>query len=235
MKHVLKKILEIGNTAWLLLFSKGVRLTHTRFINFRLAAGGNNDIHLEGCRMEKGGLYVSGSGNKIRMTQALVSNATIRIEGDRNELYIAEKVKLRSSTVIIRGTGCKVLIQKNTTFGGIRIINSGTDNLVSIGENCLFADQIELWASDTHPIFNEAGDIINREKPVVIGNNVWVGSRVTLLKGITIHDNSIIGMGSLVTNDVPAAVISAGSPNKTIRENVRWALHYPGSHLNDDK
>ena len=100
----------------------------------------------------------------------------------------------------------------------------GEHNAIKIGEDCLFADQIELWASDSHTIYNKEDEIINKEKPVIIGNKVWVGSRVIILKGITIADGSIIGMGSLVVNDVPATCVSVGSPNRVIKENIRWVL-----------
>jgi len=52
---------------------------------------------------------------------------------------------------------------------------------------------------------------------VSIGENVWVGARVTILDGVTIGDNAIIGAHSLVTKDVPANTIVAGTPAKVIR------------------
>ena len=133
-------------------------------------------------------------------------------------------MKFRNSNIIMRGNNCSVTIGENTTFGGIRIINVGTLNSVSIGNDCLFADHIELWASDTHRIFNHENQLMNKEKPVVIGDNVWVGSRVTILKGIKIANGSIIGMGSLVVNDVPEKSISVGNPNRIIKDNVTWLL-----------
>jgi acetyltransferase-like isoleucine patch superfamily enzyme len=59
---------------------------------------------------------------------------------------------------------------------------------------------------------------------VNIGNRVWVGSHVKILKGVRIADDCVIGMGTIVTNDVPANSLSVGSPNKTIRANISWTL-----------
>ncbi|MEP7279954.1 MAG: acyltransferase, partial [Bacteroidota bacterium] len=110
--------------------------------------------------------------------------------------------------------------------GGVRIINVGTGNNISIGAGCLFADFIEIWGSDTHPIYNEKNELINKEEPIIIKDNVWVGARAAILKGVTIESGSIVGMGSLVVNDVPESCITAGNPNRIIKNNVRWALHY---------
>lgn len=54
---------------------------------------------------------------------------------------------------------------------------------------------------------------------VVIGNNVWIGDKVTILGGVTIGDNVIIGANSVVTHDVPSNSVIAGSPAKIVKEN----------------
>lgn len=53
--------------------------------------------------------------------------------------------------------------------------------------------------------------------PIVIGKNVWIGASVTIVPGITIGQNAIIGAGSVVTRDVPANTIVAGVPAKVIK------------------
>ncbi|MBP3821397.1 sugar O-acetyltransferase [bacterium] len=55
-------------------------------------------------------------------------------------------------------------------------------------------------------------------KPIKIGKNVWIGADCTILPGITIGDNSIIGAGSVVTKDVPYNVIVAGNPARIIKK-----------------
>jgi acetyltransferase-like isoleucine patch superfamily enzyme len=54
--------------------------------------------------------------------------------------------------------------------------------------------------------------------PIIIGNNVWIGSNSTILPGVVIGDNSIIGAGSVVTKNVPSNVIVAGVPAKVIKK-----------------
>lgn len=54
-------------------------------------------------------------------------------------------------------------------------------------------------------------------RPVVIGNDVWIGTRVIILPGVTIGDQAVVGAGSVVTKDVPPRAIVAGNPAKVIR------------------
>lgn len=61
-----------------------------------------------------------------------------------------------------------------------------------------------------------------KTKPIKIGNHVWIGTRVTILKGVTVGDNAIIAAGAVVTHDVPANSIVAGVPAKVINSNVNW-------------
>ncbi len=53
-------------------------------------------------------------------------------------------------------------------------------------------------------------------KPIVIGNNVWIASRATILAGVTIGDNSIVAAGAVVTKDIPPNSIAIGIPAKVI-------------------
>jgi galactoside O-acetyltransferase len=54
--------------------------------------------------------------------------------------------------------------------------------------------------------------------PVHIGRNVWIGSGVQILPGVTIGDNSVIGAGSVVTGDIPVNVVAFGAPCRVVRE-----------------
>jgi maltose O-acetyltransferase len=54
--------------------------------------------------------------------------------------------------------------------------------------------------------------------PVVIGDNVWIGHDVSIMKGVTIGDNAILASGSVVTKDVSANVIVAGNPASMVKE-----------------
>jgi acetyltransferase-like isoleucine patch superfamily enzyme len=195
------------------------------FKSFLKIKGVSNTFKVSG-GCEKSHFMISGNNNVIQATNATIINTSIVISGSNNLVSLEDGVILRKGDVIVRGNNCKIHIGKKTTFGGVRIINVGVNNAINIGMNCLFADHIEIWASDTHSIFDQEGNFINPEKPITIGNNVWVGSHVKILKGVVIGDNSIIGMNTMVTKDILPATLNAGNPIRVLKNDVKWSLEY---------
>lgn len=55
--------------------------------------------------------------------------------------------------------------------------------------------------------------------PVIIGDNVWIGSGAIIMPGVTIGNNVVIGVGSIVTKNIPDNVIAYGNPCRIVREN----------------
>lgn len=84
-------------------------------------------------------------------------------------------------------------------------------NNVFIGPNCGFY-------TAEHPI-DANTRILGKEyaKPIKVGNNVWFGGGCTILGGVTIGDNTVIGAGSVVTKDLPPNIVAAGNPCKVIK------------------
>ncbi|HTF96312.1 MAG TPA: sugar O-acetyltransferase [Cellvibrio sp.] len=89
---------------------------------------------------------------------------------------------------------------------------------VTIGDNVFIAPNVGLHTAG-HPI-----DADRRNKgleyalPITIGNNVWIGASVTIIPGVTIGDNTVIGAGSVVTRDIPADVVAVGNPCRVLRK-----------------
>jgi maltose O-acetyltransferase len=90
---------------------------------------------------------------------------------------------------------------------------------IRIGKDGLFGANVEIFDSnfhDLHPERRKAGT--QRIAPVEIGDNVFVGMGVKILKGVTIGHDSVIGAGSVVSSSIPAGVVAAGSPARVVRE-----------------
>ena len=85
----------------------------------------------------------------------------------------------------------------------------------------MIAEGVDIWNSDTH-IITIKGKKIENHKPISIQNHVWLGKDVTVLKGVTIGENAIVGMKSVVTHDIGPGVISAGIPAIEIHEGANW-------------
>ncbi|WP_337251583.1 sugar O-acetyltransferase [Maribacter halichondriae] len=88
---------------------------------------------------------------------------------------------------------------------------------VHIGKNVMLAPAVKIFTA-THPLEYEARNSgIESAKPVVIGDNVWIGGGAILNPGVSIGNNSVIGSGSVVTKDIPENVVAAGNPCKVIK------------------
>jgi acetyltransferase-like isoleucine patch superfamily enzyme len=93
---------------------------------------------------------------------------------------------------------------------------------ITIGKHCLLAGGVSIRDLDGHPV----DAALRREhrptpcegiRPVVLGDDVWIGADATILKGVTIGDRAIVGAGAVVTSDVPADTVVAGNPARVIR------------------
>ena len=88
---------------------------------------------------------------------------------------------------------------------------------VSIGDNCMFGPAVQIYTA-THPLEAEArnsGEELG--KPIIIGNNVWLGGNCTICPGVTLGDNVVVGAGAVVTKSFPNNVFIAGNPAKVIK------------------
>lgn len=112
----------------------------------------------------------------------------------------------QGSAEIIMGDYCLIA-------PGVRISAAKS---IRIGDNCMLAANVIISDSDWHGIYNRIRPF-RCTKPVVIENNVWLGERVIITKGVTIGENSVIGAGAIVTKDIPANSVAAGNPARVIK------------------
>ncbi|MGW6130323.1 sugar O-acetyltransferase [Cellulomonas sp. NPDC055163] len=88
---------------------------------------------------------------------------------------------------------------------------------ITIGDDVQIGPNVQLL-TPTHPV--EPGprrDKWEAAKPIVIGDNVWLGGGVVVLPGVTIGENTVVGAGSVVTRDLPANVVAVGNPARVVR------------------
>lgn len=91
---------------------------------------------------------------------------------------------------------------------------------ISIGENCAIAHSFIVMDSD----FHQSNSDNEMTAAVYIGNHVWIGARVTILKGVRIGDGAIIAAGAVVIRDIPPRCLAVGNPARIVKENVNWEL-----------
>ena len=143
--------------------------------------------------------------------------------------------KLRRFVVkrILLACGKNVLVLRKVYFGdGSRLtigdrsylgLNARLGGKITIGDDVIMGpDVIMMTASHEYrnikiPI-NQQGNI--EEKEIIIGDNVWIGTRSIILPGIKIGSHSIIGAGSIVTKSFPDYSIIGGNPAKLIKNRI---------------
>jgi acetyltransferase-like isoleucine patch superfamily enzyme len=89
----------------------------------------------------------------------------------------------------------------------------------------MMANGTYITDSDWHTVYDRTQRSPEQPTPVHIGDNVWLGDHATVLKGVTIGDNSVVAARAVVTRDVPANVIVAGNPARVVKEldpSARW-------------
>ena len=149
----------------------------------------------------------------------------IRLEGkvlvfNHGEIYVGSKVRIR---------GVHVPVELGSLPGGILDIGEGTfinggtsicaQKSVTIGKNCAIGNYSLIMDSDFHSVGDL--DIRPEAEPVVIGDNVWIAARVTVLKGVTIGEGAVVATGAVVTKDVEPYTLVGGIPAKVIRKIIK--------------
>lgn len=87
---------------------------------------------------------------------------------------------------------------------------------IQIGRNCLIGAGCVFLDADFHGLAVDERDQVGVSKPIIIGNNVWLGRAVTVLKGVCIGDDAVVGANCVVTKDIPAGGIAVGNPMRLV-------------------
>jgi maltose O-acetyltransferase len=88
---------------------------------------------------------------------------------------------------------------------------------VTIGSRTMFGPNVQIYTA-THPMNHKIrAEGLEFAKPILIGDDVWVGGSAVICPGVTIGDRSVIGAGSVVTKNIPPDAFAAGNPCRVIR------------------
>lgn len=116
----------------------------------------------------------------------------------------------------------EIRIGRNCYFGAYNHITS--INRIMIGDNLLTGKWVTITDNNHGATTSDSTSIppiqrpLTTKGPVIIGNNVWIGDKATILAGVTIGDSAIIAANSVVTTNVPAYSVVAGIPAKVIKK-----------------
>lgn len=171
----------------------------------------------------------------------------VTLVGDHQAFFRSSRVYLFAGSTkedIILHDHCDMFGQIHSYAGGKVIMHEWSKigpsskiiavNRIEIGKDTAIATGVSIIDNNTHPINPEDRRYMrhtphgSRERqnqhsanaPIIIGENVWIGSNARIQKGVTIGDNAIIAANSVVTHDVPANSIAAGNPAKIVKTDI---------------
>lgn len=142
--------------------------------------------------------------NKLKFNFA-DSNLPLNFILNDGRATIGARLRVRSGVIFNVCSG-QLIIGAGVFFNNYCSVNC--HKKIIIGDNVLFGESVKLYDHD-HVFSARFGVLKNEFKAdeIVIGNNVWLGSNVIVLKGVTIGDNAVIAAGSVVSKNVPASHI----------------------------
>ena len=146
------------------------------------------------------------------------SNITIGRSIEIRTSQISNFIGINRRTMIsTHGKDAEICIGDNCGLSGVVI---GAKQSIIIGNHVMIGANVLITDFDWHSIdaIERNQGVSSKSKPVLISDSVFVGYSATILKGVSIGENSVIGANSVVTHSIPANVIAAGNPCKVISQ-----------------
>ena len=166
----------------------------------------------------------TGSNNIIKLEAPIGPNLNLNIlfsNSSNNTIFINKNCN-GNWGIVCYDSNNKVAIGENCSCCDVNISLIG--NELKIGNNCMLSNNIRIWG-DGHSVLSfKTGEVLNKPKtPIIIGNHVWIGERVTLTKGAQIPNDCIVGIASVVTKKFTQEhSVIAGAPAKIHKTNISW-------------
>ena len=203
--------------------SWGYRLFHRN--RYRISKG-DNRIFLYGVYSAWSTFRISGKGNTIRVAPGITrfKDCTFTINGNNNSIIIEKDCNLNNCHLYIEDNGGFIHIGEHTTITGNTDIAVIEGCKVEIGKDCLLSSDIVFRTGDSHSVIDaKTKERVNMSMDITIGEHVWIGHSVKVLKGVKVGNHSIIATGAILTKrDYHDNVIIGGIGGKVLREGIDW-------------
>lgn len=172
-------------------------------------------------------LYVYGVDIKRNLTVRNATPVFWKQHGGKGKVSIGENVTFISYGDQSYNCKCKIMVEKNaslnignnTGFNGVLIY---CQDCITIGNHVNVGGGSRIFDTDHHPVDwqkrrKNGNGMLAKHAPVLIEDDVFIGTGCYIMKGVTIGARSIIGAGSVVTKSIPSDCIAAGNPCKVIK------------------
>ncbi|MBM6653398.1 acyltransferase [Faecalitalea cylindroides] len=174
---------------------------------------------------KKNAYFLGGKKNDtIINSKAFCENKT----NDKKSIIIGKHCDI-GARIIANGSNSKIKIGNNTTIRGDTVI--GAEESIEIGDYVIISNRVTIYDNNNHPtspilrkkmidsgFYSELWNWNHSaHSPIIIKDNVWIGEKSTILKGVTIGEGAIVASNSVVTKDVDEYTIVAGNPAKFVK------------------
>lgn len=180
---------------------------------FRTATGARKivPLRLRGAIVRR--RYVNEGGAELLVRRRA---EIVKRDGGRQQLVLGRRVYLAEhARIVFEGPNGRVEMADHVAVNSRSEIRAR--ELVRIGAGSIIGFDVLVTDTNHHEL---EGSVTTA--PTIIGENVWIGARAVVLRGVTIGDGAIVAAGSVVTRNVPARALVAGNPAAVRRENVAW-------------
>ena len=196
---------------------------HVRAVRVTIDGDVNAITLAPGARLENCAIVVRGCDNRVHVGASYLRDAVMTVTGSGNRITIDDACTLRGARFICEDNGNAIAIGATTEVAGPTEFAALEGTNISVGSDCLFSGGIHIRTGDSHTLTDLKGRRINPSRDVSIGEHVWVGRGVTILKGGALADSSVVGAEAVVTKafETPHVVV-AGNPARVVRTGVDW-------------
>lgn len=163
-----------------------------------------------------------GSGNRLQIAPGC------RFDGGHIELgqdcsFSAGPDCQFSRAVFYAARGASLQIGAGCRFTWTSYFAAHEPARIELGAGCLIASDCYFSSSDMHSVIDRRSGLrLNRPGDVVLGDRVWLGDAVRVLKGVSIGHGCVIGTAAVVTRSIPDYCLAAGVPARVIRRDISW-------------
>ena len=172
--------------------------------------------------------------NSVHASDLVVRFTSHCTAQNKYDIVIGKRCEIKGQLFSFEGG--KILIGNNVFMNYNSFI--GSMEAVTIGNDVIIATNVRIFDNNNHPTSPTQREMMSHNdfygelwtwkyaehKPVVIGDNVWIGEFSAILKGVTIGKGSIVASHSVVTKDVPPYVIVAGNPARVVKRLVEGSF-----------
>ena len=154
------------------------------------------------------------------------SNTIIECGDNVNITIGSSEHRIFNSFFSVLSDNASLNIGNHASIRGAGIIIKENKNLsVNIGNDCLIASNVKIWTPDFHTVIDsQTAKAINPPSSINIGNHCWICEDVTIAKGVSLADDTIVASKSYVTKSFDKSnIIIGGVPAKIIKENTTWS------------